>query len=287
MLSNESKRPHGREQLARGSGLLISRFLRPSRSSAVDEQAAAGGLLAVASGRPQLDEQAVALVPEAISDGEVAPESQPDRSDETGAEMLMRLAGDARIFRGLDDLICAEVPADARHGILELDARYEILELGSTAFESWLFRSFRRDRKTLPSLEGLKRLIRALEADAMALGSAEVVWVRVADGNRWTKPREDTAHAAGNGIAAESGADAVYDLDLGDRSRDAVEIRAEGCRVVTRPPVSFRRPRGMHPLPRPCGGGSIELLSVPQRPDRPLHLPALAGDSRGNAAAGV
>ncbi len=39
-----------------------------------------------------------------------------------------------------------------------------------------------------------------------------------------------------------------------------MEIRTEGCRIVTRPPVLFRRPRGLHPLPKPCWDGSIELL---------------------------
>jgi len=66
--------------------------------------------------------------------------------------------------------------------------------------------------------------------------------------------------AAGNRVAPELGAGTVYYLDLGGSAREAVEIRAEGCQLVTRPPVLFRRPKGMHALPRPCWDGSIELL---------------------------
>jgi hypothetical protein len=39
-----------------------------------------------------------------------------------------------------------------------------------------------------------------------------------------------------------------------------VEITANGWRVVAHPPVSFRRTRGILPLPMPYRDGSIELL---------------------------
>lgn len=40
----------------------------------------------------------------------------------------------------------------------------------------------------------------------------------------------------------------------------AIEIDCEGWRVVERPAVRFRRPRGSQPLPLPEHGGSIEEL---------------------------
>ncbi len=165
--------------------------------------------------------------------------------------MLMRLAGEARIFRGLDNRFYAEVPSGGHH---------EIHALSSPAFEYWLIRRIRHESKTPPSLEGLKRLIRALEADAVALGAAEAVWVRVADGNRQTAARPEPADAGQDPVRPQSAAGAVDYVDLGDWSREAVEIRAEGCRLVSRPPVSFSRPSGLYPLPRPCWDGSIELL---------------------------
>lgn len=48
-------------------------------------------------------------------------------------------------------------------------------------------------------------------------------------------------------------------IDLGNEAWEAVEIDADGWRVVTNPPVPFYRPNGMLALPRPVLG-SIEAL---------------------------
>jgi hypothetical protein len=205
--------------------------------------------------------------------------------DETPASILLRLVREARIFRGLDRQFYADVPWDGHH---------EVHELGSAAFEYWLIRRFRQVRQSVPSLEGLKRIIRALEADAMALGTLEPVTVRVAAGppptthevgelavsrlvvsgtdlvangvfsplttdskeNRWTEPPPTTHHSP---LTTHRTA---YYIDLGDPSWDAVEIRADGWRVVARPTVAFRRPSGLLPFPRPVPSDFplIELL---------------------------
>jgi hypothetical protein len=49
-------------------------------------------------------------------------------------------------------------------------------------------------------------------------------------------------------------------LDLADAQWRAVEIGPNGWRVNRSPPVRFRRPAGMLPLPVPELGGSIEAL---------------------------
>jgi hypothetical protein len=49
-------------------------------------------------------------------------------------------------------------------------------------------------------------------------------------------------------------------LDLCDRAWRAIEIDADGWRVVDRPPARFRRTRGAQPLPEPARGGSLEEL---------------------------
>ena len=49
-------------------------------------------------------------------------------------------------------------------------------------------------------------------------------------------------------------------VDLCDRAWRAVEIDAEGWRVVDTPPAKFRRTRGSQPLPEPERGGSLEEL---------------------------
>ena len=53
--------------------------------------------------------------------------------------------------------------------------------------------------------------------------------------------------------------DAVY-LDLGDAAWRAVEITADGWRLVTNPPVRFRRSRALLALPAPARGGSVDAL---------------------------
>ncbi len=53
--------------------------------------------------------------------------------------------------------------------------------------------------------------------------------------------------------------DSIY-LDLNNERGEAVEITAEGWRVVSNLPVRFRRPRGMLALPYPERGGSLDSL---------------------------
>jgi hypothetical protein len=50
-------------------------------------------------------------------------------------------------------------------------------------------------------------------------------------------------------------------LDLADEHWRAVDIGPEGWRVIGCPPVRFRRPAGLLPLPVPERGGSIEALN--------------------------
>jgi hypothetical protein len=50
-------------------------------------------------------------------------------------------------------------------------------------------------------------------------------------------------------------------LDLADHRWQAVEIGADGWRIVMRPPVRFRRAAGMLALPMPETGGSVEELT--------------------------
>ena len=57
---------------------------------------------------------------------------------------------------------------------------------------------------------------------------------------------------------AQSG-ELIY-LDLADVSWGAVEIDRHGWQVIERPPVKFRRARGMLPLPEPVMGGSLDRL---------------------------
>ena len=60
-------------------------------------------------------------------------------------------------------------------------------------------------------------------------------------------------------------------LDLADERWRAVEIGPDGWRVMGSPPVRFRRPAGMLPIPAPERGGSVDalasLLNLPSQND--------------------
>jgi hypothetical protein len=74
-------------------------------------------------------------------------------------------------------------------------------------------------------------------------------------------------------------------LDLADEGWRAVEIGPDGWRVIAAPPVRFRRPPGMLPLPEPERGGSIEdlasLLNLRSRNDLVLVVAWVLAAFRG------
>lgn len=106
----------------------------------------------------------------------------------------------------------------------------------SEGFRSWLRRGYHEAHKGSVGGQAMQDAIETLVARALFDGPLRTVAVRVA------------AHAG-----------ALY-LDLGSEEWEAVEITSAGWRVVTDPPVRFRRPRSMSPLPRPVPGGTLELL---------------------------
>jgi hypothetical protein len=163
----------------------------------------------------------------------------------------MRLARAARLFRGTDGRSYAEVPVNGHH---------EIHELGSSALEYWLVRGFRHVHKALPSADGINRLVFALHAEAAQRPATESVWVRVAQASASPALPRDSADVPPAPRPSQPDFETVYYVDLGDSTCDAVEITATGCRLVSRPPVSFRRPKNSRTLPRPLWDGSIDLL---------------------------
>jgi hypothetical protein len=165
--------------------------------------------------------------------------------------MLLRLAAEARVFCGSDNRFYAQVPAGSHH---------EVYDVESAAFAYWLIRLVRRAALKVPGAESINRLVRTLQADAAAQGSTQPVWVRVADGSAQSGSPPTSGPDSQRERAAAPDARAVYYLDLGDWSWRAVEITAQAWRIVERPPVLFRRPRGMRPLPSPQEGGAIDLL---------------------------
>jgi hypothetical protein len=123
----------------------------------------------------------------------------------------------------------------------------ETWPIRSKRFRALLKRSYYHATGEAVSAAEIRSALDLLEARALFDGSKRTVHVRTA---------EHDGH--------------IY-LDLADENWHAVDIGPDGWRVIGCPPVRFRRPAGMLPLPVPEQGGSIETLSsflnLPSRND--------------------
>ena len=156
--------------------------------------------------------------------------NEPAEAEErkpTQAELLVRCADGAELFHTPEGDAYAKVRV-ADHSETHL--------VRSKGFRRWLVRGFYEQFERPPGAQALQDALGLLEARAHFDGLEREVYVRVAE---------------------HSGS--IY-VDLANGRWEAVEINAEGWRVVSDPPVHFRRARGMLPLPVPKRGGSVEEL---------------------------
>lgn len=116
------------------------------------------------------------------------------------------------------------------------ETHYETHRVRSKAFRQWLARLFYAQSKKAPGAQGIADAQTVLEGAASFDGEEHPVHVRLA------------AHA-----------NKIY-IDLCDAAWRAVEIDTAGWRVVTNPPVRFRRAKAMLPLPMPTSGGRLDEL---------------------------
>ncbi len=173
---------------------------------------------------PPLAEAEVRRIVESITS--YAPHTQPMVGG-TQAEQLVQLASDAHLFHTPEGDPFAQVPVGDHS---------EIWPIRSKGFRRWLIGQFYRAFRKPPGNQGLQDAIGVFEARAHFDSPESVLWVRIAEHD-----------------------DRIY-IDLGDEQRHAVEISAEGWRIISNPPVRFRRTKGMRALPLPLSGGSIGML---------------------------
>jgi hypothetical protein len=136
----------------------------------------------------------------------------------------------------------------AQHGwaSIRVDGHFENHPIRSRPFQLFLLRTYYRETGKSPGAQAIRATLELLEAKALFDGEESPINLRV-------------AYHRGK----------LY-LDLCDRAWRAVEIDAEGWRIVDRPPPRFYRTRGSRPLPAPERGGSLDEL-----------LPFLNVDHRG------
>lgn len=111
--------------------------------------------------------------------------------------------------------------------ILVADRREHHAILGS--FQDQLARLYFERHQRVPSSASLKDAVRVLAIEA----------------------RDASEHPVSVRLAGTSN---ILYLDLGDQSRQVVEITAAGWRVIADPPVRFWRPPSLRPLPQPAAG---------------------------------
>lgn len=146
----------------------------------------------------------------------------------TAAQTLVAIAQLARVFRAQD--------LETVYATIAVNGHAETWPIRSKGFRRWLVGQYYRVEGKPPGAQAVADALGAIEARAQYEGAVHPVHVRVA-----------------------GTAEAIY-LDLADEAWRAVEVTAEGWRIVPEPPVKFRRPRGMLPLPAPVRGGSIDDL---------------------------
>jgi hypothetical protein len=191
--------------------------------------------------RPEAAEAAGVRVESPVGDDRTQRENQ--------AQILIRLAAPAQLFQAEgDDAVFATFPV-GRHR--------ETWRVRSSGFNRWLAHRFYTATQKPPSAQAMQDALLALEGRAQHEGRSAPVFTRVA------------------------AADGRIYVDLCKAEWNAVEITAEGWRVVAEPPVRFRRTRGMLPLPHPRAGGTLDnlrpLLNLEDEDDFILCMAWLVG----------
>lgn len=170
----------------------------------------------------------------------------------THAEVLIEIGQSASLFHTPDHTAYADILVGGHRETWPLRAR---------GFRRWLLGTFFQETNRSPNNEALQSALGVLEAEAHYNGPERPVYVRVGQlGER------------------------IY-LDMADANWRAIEIDANGWRIVDEPPVRFRRSEGMLSLPEPQAGGSTRalrrLLNVQSESEFVLVLAWLVGALRG------
>jgi hypothetical protein len=120
--------------------------------------------------------------------------------------------------------------------VMMVDGHKETWLLRAKGFKRWLQRQFFERYQKAPGSQAVHDALGVIEGKALYDGPERRIFVRIGE------------------------KDGKIYLDLADEKWRAVEIDADGWRVVNIPPIEFKRAKGMLPLPVPVLGGSVEEL---------------------------
>jgi hypothetical protein len=154
------------------------------------------------------------------------------------ADVLIELAAEAKLFH---------TPDGTGYADLMVAGHRETWPIRSRGFRRWLAHRYYERTRGAPNNDATQSALGIIEARAHFDAPERTAHVRVAELDR-----------------------KLY-LDLADAEWRVVEIDADGWRIVSDPPVRFRRAAGMLPLPTPAYGGSLielrQLINVRDEQD--------------------
>ena len=148
----------------------------------------------------------------------------------TQAGELAALAQDADLWH---------TPDGKPYASIAVDGHIEHWPIAGKGFRDWLGYRFYQESGKVPGSQALQDALTTLAGKARFEGATHPVHVRVA------------AH------------DGALYLDLGNERWEVVGIDPtlpHGWAILDAPPVRFRRPRGMAPLPSPVPNGDLNML---------------------------
>ena len=140
------------------------------------------------------------------------------------ADILVKLTDAAQLFHARDGTAYADI---------KVGDHRETCAIYSRDFKRWLKHRYYEQTESSPGSEAFNSALGTIEAKAIYEGPEREVYLR-------------SGSHAGN----------IY-IDIGDEQWRAIEVTAAGWGIVSEPPIRFRRPGTMLPLPLPVPGGKI------------------------------
>jgi hypothetical protein len=137
------------------------------------------------------------------------------------ADELVEIAKRGELFHTADDVAYADITHKGHR---------ETRPIRSGGYQKWLLYCYYRENGSVPNGEAVSTAIRVIESEAKFNGKEYPVAVRI------------------GGYCGS-----IY-LDLCNDEWQAIEIDAEGWRLIDQPPIRFIRSNGMLPLPIPAKG---------------------------------
>jgi hypothetical protein len=210
---------------------------------------------ALCKGRKGIDRKAVAAELDRLAVETAAKAGEGGAGHRSQADVLLSLAVGLDLFHA---------PGNGGDGeafaTFAVNGHKETWVIRSGGFRSWLARRYHAETGRAPSAQALEDTLGVLAGQAQYDGPERLLALRVAEHNG-----------------------TIY-LDLCDPDWRAVQIDADGWRVVADPPVRFVRRRGMLALPEPVQGGSVDelrpLVNLPDADDWTLFLSRLLATLR-------